>query len=114
MAVDGGDVQGIGGAMMTEHLIYDENGQLRSQTLMDYLLPSALDVPSIEVHHLQTPSTLAIGGFKGIGEGGAIAPPPALANAVSEALTPLGISIEALPLSPERIHRLLARRESQP
>jgi carbon-monoxide dehydrogenase large subunit len=110
--VHGGTVQGIGGAML-EHLVYDENGQLRSQTLMDYLLPSALDVPTIEVHHLQTPSAFTLGGFKGMGEGGAIAPLPALANAVSDALAPLGISIEALPLSPDRIRRLIEEREAQ-
>ena len=109
--VHGGVVQGIGGAMM-EHLVYDENGQLLSQTLMEYLLPSALDVPTIEVHHLQTPSAFTLGGFKGMGEGGAIAPLPALANAVSDALAPLGISIDALPLSPERIRRLIERRET--
>jgi carbon-monoxide dehydrogenase large subunit len=110
--VHGGAVQGIGGAMM-EHLVYDENGQLRSQTLMEYLLPSALDVPTIEVHHLQTPSAFTLGGFKGMGEGGAIAPLPALANAVSDALAPLGISIDALPLSPERIRRLIELRGMQ-
>jgi carbon-monoxide dehydrogenase large subunit len=110
--VHGGAVQGIGGAMM-EHLVYDENGQLLSQTLMEYLLPSALDVPTIEVHHLQTPSAFTLGGFKGMGEGGAIAPLPALANAVSDALAPLGIAIDALPLSPERIRRLIEGREAE-
>jgi carbon-monoxide dehydrogenase large subunit len=110
--VHGGTVQGIGGALL-EHLVYDENGQLRSQTLMDYLLPSALDVPTIEVYHLQTPSAFTLGGFKGMGEGGAIAPLPALANAVSDALAPLGISIDALPLSPDRIRRLIEAREAQ-
>lgn len=110
--VHGGVVQGIGGAML-EHLVYDANGQLLSQSLMDYLLPSALDVPSIEVHHLQTPSPFTLGGFKGMGEGGAIAPLPALANAVSDALAPLGISIASLPLSPERIRQLIEAREGQ-
>jgi carbon-monoxide dehydrogenase large subunit len=110
--VHGGAVQGIGGAMM-EHLVYDENGQLLSQTMMEYLLPSALDVPTIEVHHLQTPSAFTLGGFKGMGEGGAIAPLPALANAVSDALAPLGISIDALPLSPDRLRRLIEEPEVQ-
>ena len=85
--VHGGTAQGIGGALL-EHLVYDENGQMLSQTLMEYLLPSALDVPSIEVHHLETPAPFTIGGIKGMGEGGAIAPLPALANAVSDALAP--------------------------
>ncbi|MGH8056668.1 MAG: xanthine dehydrogenase family protein molybdopterin-binding subunit, partial [Candidatus Entotheonellia bacterium] len=110
--VHGGVVQGIGGAML-EHLVYDANGQLLSQSLMDYLLPSALDVPSIEVHHLQTPSPFTLGGFKGMGEGGAIAPLPALANAVSDALAPLGISIASLPLSPDRIYQLIEAHEAQ-
>jgi carbon-monoxide dehydrogenase large subunit len=79
---------------------------------MDYLLPSSLDVPHIEVHHLQTPSPFTLGGFKGMGEGGAIAPLPALANAVSDALAPLGISIDSLPLSPERIYALIERQGS--
>ncbi|MBI3328200.1 MAG: molybdopterin-dependent oxidoreductase, partial [Nitrospinae bacterium] len=110
--VHGGTVQGIGGALL-EHLVYDENGQLLSQTLMEYLLPSALDVPTIEVHHMQTPSPFTLGGFKGMGEGGAIAPLPALANAVSDALAPLSISIDSLPLSPDRIRRLIEQREAQ-
>lgn len=100
--VHGGTVQGIGGALL-EHLLYDETGQLQSQTLMEYLLPSALDVPNIEVHHLQTPSPFTVGGFKGMGEGGAIGPLPALGNAVTDALAPLGVAIDALPLSPERV-----------
>jgi carbon-monoxide dehydrogenase large subunit len=110
--VHGGVVQGIGGAMM-EHLVYDEHGQLLSQTLMEYLLPSALDVPTIEVHHLQTPSAFTLGGFKGMGEGGAIGPLPALANAISDALEPMGISIDALPLSPERIREAIEQRQAQ-
>jgi carbon-monoxide dehydrogenase large subunit len=104
--VHGGTVQGIGGTML-EHLVYDPQGQLLSQTLMEYLLPTALDVPTIEVHHLQTPSPFTIGGIKGMGEGGAIGPYPALANAVSDALAPLGVSIDTLPISPERLRALL-------
>jgi carbon-monoxide dehydrogenase large subunit len=104
--VHGGTAQGIGGAML-EHLVYDENGQMLSQTLMEYLLPSATDVPAIEVHHMATPSPFTVGGFKGMGEGGAIAPLPALANAVSDALAPLGVSVDSLPLSPERILDLI-------
>ncbi len=104
--VHGGTVQGIGGAMM-EHLVYDPNGQMLSQTLVEYLMPTALDVPAIEVHHLETPSPFTLGGFKGMGEGGAIAPLPALANAVSDALTPLGVTVDALPLSPDRVLALI-------
>jgi carbon-monoxide dehydrogenase large subunit len=113
--VHGGTVQGIGGALL-EHLVYDEDGQMLSQTLMEYLLPSATDVPAIEVHHMQTPSPFTVGGIKGMGEGGAIAPLPALANAVSDALAPLGVSVDCLPLSPERVLGLiqLGRLEGRP
>lgn len=107
--VHGGTAQGIGGALL-EHLVYDENGQLLSQTLMDYLLPTSLDVPNIEVHHLETPSPSTLGGFKGMGEGGAIAPLPALANAVTDALAPFGVSVDSLPLSPDRILELIQAR----
>ena len=100
--VHGGVAQGIGGALL-EHLVYDAEGQMLSQTLADYLLPTALDVPGIEVHHLTTPSPFTIGGFKGMGEGGAVAPYGALGNAVSDALAPFGVSVDTLPLTPERI-----------
>jgi carbon-monoxide dehydrogenase large subunit len=110
--VHGGVVQGIGGALL-EHLVYDETGQLRSQTLMEYLLPSAVDVPKIEVHHLQTPSPFTLGGFKGMGEGGAIGPLPALGNAVTDALAPLGVAIDALPLSPERVRMALEQAQTR-
>lgn len=106
--VHGGTVQGIGGAML-EHLAYDEHGALLSQTLVEYLLPTTLDVPAIEVHHLETPSGFTIGGIKGMGEGGAIGPYPALANAVSDALAPLGVAVDSLPLSPARILELITR-----
>jgi carbon-monoxide dehydrogenase large subunit len=104
--VQGGTAQGIGGALL-ENLVYDGAGQMLSQTLVEYLLPSALEVPPIEVHHLSTPSPLTIGGVKGMGEGGAIAPYAALGNAVSDALAPLGVSVDALPLSPERLLALI-------
>jgi len=110
--VQGGTVQGIGGALL-EHLVYDETGQLLTQTLMEYLLPSAVDVPKIEVHHLQTPSPFTIGGIKGMGEGGAIAPLPALANAVTDALAPLGVVIDTLPLSPERVHAAITAQRAR-
>ena len=110
--VHGGVAQGIGGALL-EHLVYEERAQLLSATLVEYLLPTAQTTPSIEVHHLQTPSPYTIGGFKGMGEGGAIAPLPALANAVSDALAPLGVSVDALPLSPDRVRALIEAREGE-
>jgi carbon-monoxide dehydrogenase large subunit len=103
--IHGGVAQGIGGALL-EHLVYDEGGQLSTVTLMDYLVPSAADVPVIEIGHIETPSPLVPGGFKGAGEGGAIAPPAALANAVSDALG--GEAVTRLPLSPEYVRSLVA------
>ncbi len=110
--VQGGTAQGIGGALL-EHLVYDENGQFLSPTLVEYLLPTSQTTPAIEVYHLSTPSPFTVGGFKGMGEGGAIAPLPALANAVTDALSPLGVSVDALPLSPHRVRELIEAAEAR-
>jgi hypothetical protein len=77
---------------------------------MDYLVPTALEVLCIEVQHLDRPSPTTLGGFKGAGEGGTIGAPAAIANAVADALAPLGIEISELPVTPERLSRLLAAR----
>jgi len=102
----GGVAQGIGAALL-EELVYDAQGQLTTATLMDYLIPTASEVPNIEVAHLETPSPTALGGFKGMGEGGTIGAPGALANAVADALAPLGVEVRELPITPERIVRLV-------
>jgi carbon-monoxide dehydrogenase large subunit len=102
--VVGGVVQGIGGAL-AEAIAYDGHGQLLSGTLMDYAMPIATDVPSIEVLHLQTPSPLNPLGVKGLGEGGAISPPVTLANAVCDALSPFGIELNETPIRPEGLLR---------
>ncbi len=104
--VHGGVTQGIGGALL-EELVYDDQGQLLNTSFMDYLIPTATDVPAYEVHHLETPSPLTVGGMKGMGEGGAIAPGPAIANAVCDALRPFNVRVTRLPLKPERVLRLL-------
>ena len=102
--VHGGVAQGIGGALL-EELIYDDNGQLLTTTFLDYLIPSSTDIPNIEVSHLFTPSTFTVEGIKGMGEGGAIAPGPALAAAVEDALKPLGrVVVDVLPMTPERVY----------
>ena len=103
----GGIAQGLGGALL-EDLVYDEYGQLLTTSLMDYLLPSAADVPFVELAHIETPSPLVPGGFKGAGEGGAIAPWGALGNAVTDALRPVGGMVCELPLSPERVRQLVS------
>ena len=108
--IAGGVVQGIGGALY-EHLAYDEQGNPVTTTFMDYLLPTASEVPIIEYGHIETPSP-GPGGFKGVGEGGAIGAPPRVVNAVADALSPFGVSVTRFPLTPSRIRALLDERTS--
>ena len=103
--IAGGVVQGIGGALY-EHLAYDEDGNPVSTTFMDYLLPTSTEVPVIEYGHIETPGP-GPGGYKGVGEGGAIGAPPAVVNAVADALAPLGVKITRLPLTPESLVTLV-------
>jgi carbon-monoxide dehydrogenase large subunit len=103
--IAGGTVQGIGGVLY-EHLACDDDGNPLATTFLDYLLPTATDVPAIEFGHIETPSP-GPGGYKGVGEGGAIGAPPAVVNAVADALAPFGVTITRLPLSPARIVALL-------
>jgi carbon-monoxide dehydrogenase large subunit len=101
--IHGGVAQGIGGAFL-EELRYDEAGQLLSGTFMDYLLPGFMEVPDMEVHHMETPSPINVGGFKGMGEGGCINVAPAVANAIIDAVRPLGhISIDETPITRELV-----------
>jgi carbon-monoxide dehydrogenase large subunit len=104
--VTGGVAQGVGAALL-EEVVYDGDGQLLTGSLMDYLVPTAMEVPSIDVLHLDRPSPSTLGGFKGIGEGGTIGAPAAVANAVADALAPLGAEVAELPITPERLFRLL-------
>jgi carbon-monoxide dehydrogenase large subunit len=109
--VIGGTAQGIGTALY-EQMPYDDAGQPLGSTLADYILPGATEVPEPRILHMQTPSPLSLYGQKGIGEGGAIGPPAAIANAVNDALAPLGVEITELPITPERIlAAILARAE---
>ena len=98
----GGIAQAIGGVFL-EHMHYDENGQLLTTTFLDYLLPSATDVPDIEIVHLSTPSASSPGGVKGMGESAMVSAPAALVNAVNDALVPFGAEITELPITPDRI-----------
>jgi carbon-monoxide dehydrogenase large subunit len=98
----GGIAQGIGGATM-ESIVYDEQGQLLTGSLLDYALPRARDMPPICVIHHQTPSPSNALGVKGLGEGGAIAPPAAIANAITDALRDTGHEFNTLPLSPRAV-----------
>ena len=79
---------------------------------MDYLIPTAGEIPAIEVIHLDRPSPTTLGGFKGVGEGGTIGAPGAVANAIADALAPLGVEITELPVTGERLFRLLAGKDS--
>ncbi|MGD9763953.1 MAG: xanthine dehydrogenase family protein molybdopterin-binding subunit, partial [Candidatus Binatia bacterium] len=111
MIVDGQIAGGVGqglGQAMYEHHQYDDNGQILTTSLMDYLIPSSCDVPPMEFGHMETPCPISVGGIKGMGEGGAVAPPPAVANAISDALSPLNgwKPVEKLPMSPEVVYRL--------
>jgi len=110
--IAGGAVQGIGGVLY-EHLSYDEDGNPTATTFMDYLLPTAAEVPIIEYGHIETPSA-GPGGYKGVGEGGAIGAPPAVVNAVADALAPFGVTVTRLPLSPSAIVDLLEGRDPAP
>lgn len=105
--IAGGTVQGIGGVLY-EHLAYDEDGNPVTTTFMDYLLPTAAEVPVIEYGHIETKSP-GPGGYKGVGEGGAIGAPPAVVNAVADALSPFGVKVTRLPLCPSAIVALLDR-----
>jgi carbon-monoxide dehydrogenase large subunit len=84
-------------------MAYDGEGQLLTGTLMDYLVPSATDLPPIDTVHLEYPSPRNPLGMKGLGEGGAISPPAAIANAIDDALAPLGVRITGTPASPPRV-----------
>jgi carbon-monoxide dehydrogenase large subunit len=103
--VHGGVAQGVGAALY-EEIIYDDAGQLLTGSLVDYIIPSAVEVPSMDVVHVESESAVA-GGFRGMGEGGTIGAPAAIANAIADALAPLGIDISSLPATPERIFRLI-------
>ena len=105
--VHGGVAQGVGGGLF-EEIVYDADGQLLSGTLMDYVVPRADDLPLIECVHLEYPSPRNPLGTKGLGEGGAISPPAAIANAIDDALAPLGVRVTATPALPARVRALIA------
>jgi len=105
--VRGGTVQGIGSTMY-EHFYYDEQGQLVTANFADYLIPTLKEAPAnIEVGHVVTPSPFTEYGIKGRGEVGRMSVPPALASAVEDALSPFGVKIDALPITPMKIRDLI-------
>jgi 2-furoyl-CoA dehydrogenase large subunit len=98
----GSTAHGIG-ATFLEEFVYDDNGQLLATTFMDYLKPVAATVPHIDLGHMYSPCTTSLLGTKSAGEGGAIGSLAAVANAVEDALTPFGVKVNTLPLTPEKI-----------
>ena len=100
--IHGGVVQGIANALF-EELIYDDRGVLVTTSLMDFLPPTVAEVPDIEIAHIYTMSPASLTGAKGVGEGGTIGAPAAIANAISDALSPLGVGVFHLPATPHRI-----------
>jgi carbon-monoxide dehydrogenase large subunit len=107
--VAGAIAQGLGSALL-EECVYGEDGQFLSATLMDYLYPTSMEVPPIQIEHIETPSPVTIGGVKGVGEGGTISAPAAILNAIADALQPFGASIDRSPLGPSDVLALVPEK----
>lgn len=108
----GGLAQGVGTALY-EEMPFDAAGQPLASTLADYHLPGAAETPAARILHMETPSPYSRFGQKGLGEGGAIAPPAAIANAVNDALKPMGVRITQSPITPERVLDALAAAKAE-
>lgn len=107
----GAVAQGIGTALY-EDLRYDPNGQPMTTSFMDYLIPGVMEIPPMDVIHMETMPAVSVTGFKGMAEGGTIGSTAAVANAVADALAPLGVEILQLPLTPDRIYRLIKEKRT--
>jgi aerobic carbon-monoxide dehydrogenase large subunit len=110
--IRGGVAQGIG-AVLLERSAYDEDGNCQSATFMDYLVPTACDIPRIEIEHLETVPLDTDVNFRGVGEGGMIVAPPTIVNAIEDALSPFGVRIYEQHLPPARILELIAAADSE-
>jgi carbon-monoxide dehydrogenase large subunit len=106
----GAVAHGLGPALM-ERIVYDEDGQLLTTTLLDYIIPTAHDMPDILLDHFETPALDTLGGIKGVAEGGTIGAIPAIANAVADALSGLGVNINHIPIRPDDLLRLMKERQ---
>ena len=109
--IAGGIAQGVGGALL-EELVYDANGQLLNANLLDYQLPTSLDLPNIDISHIESPSPMNPLGVKGVGEGGAIASHAVIANAVEDAIAHTGARVRETPLRPGRVWALMQSKAS--
>ncbi|MGH3343810.1 MAG: xanthine dehydrogenase family protein molybdopterin-binding subunit [Carbonactinosporaceae bacterium] len=110
--IRGGIGQGVGEALL-EHVIYNADGQPVTATLMDYLLPGAMEVPSMRISHIETPAPHTLLGTKGVGEAGLAGAPAAIFNAVNDALTPFGAEVCDLPITPEAVRQAIRGHESR-
>lgn len=110
--VQGGVAQGIGAALL-EEVVHDDDGQCVTASLADYLVPVATGLPGIGIVHVEAALPATLGGFRGMGEGGTIGAPAAIANAVADALSPLGIEVDTLPVTPDRIFRMVEAARSR-
>ena len=106
----GGAAHGIGGTFY-EEFRYDEDGQHVTASFLDYLVPTATETPQLTIEHIETPSPFSLLGAKGLGEGNSMSTPAALANAVSDAMRPLGLSITELPIKPGTLYSAIHERE---
>jgi carbon-monoxide dehydrogenase large subunit len=111
--IHGGVAQGIANALY-EAVVYDDDGNPLSASLADYLVPTLAEIPQFEIRHLETTTGASVTGAKGLGEGGTIGAPAAVLNAVSDALSPFGIGIYEMPITPQRIRQLLRDSRSPP
>ena len=108
--ITGGTVQGIGTALFEEY-VYDDDGNLLTQSYMDYLIPTAMEAPEFVIGHVETPSPWTPHGIKGGGEGGRMMAPAAVAGAIDDALAPFGVRTRELPATPERIVAMIEQAE---
>ena len=106
----GGIAHGIGAALL-EEFAYDGEGQLMAQSFMDYLLPSSHEVPAVEIIHHCTPSPITVLGQKGSGESGYLGAPAAIANAINDAIRPLGVSVNTLPIRISALGDMIAAEQ---
>jgi len=104
--IHGGVTQGIANALL-EEILYDDAGNILTATLGDYLAPTAREIPAIEIRHFETLTQASVTRAKGLGEGGAIGAPAAVLNAINDALSPFGVSIDEIPATPQRIRAAL-------
>ena len=108
----GGALHGLGGALY-EEMAYDDDGQCLATTFMDYLVPTASEAPVLDIAHVSSPSPLTTLGSKGLGESGTMTVPAVVANAVSDALAPIGVRINELPITPSRLWELMQTAQDQ-